>query len=78
MIRVIEENESALLGTCPTCLSKFTLEYNDIIYLHYHSDMQGVKCPVCHDDVATCDMERVPKRVIDKLLKESGSNGNNI
>lgn len=67
MIKIIEENWYALLGVCPYCLSKFTLEENDLIYLYSRSDTRGVKCPICFNDVTTCDIKRVPERQIKKL-----------
>ena len=69
MIKIIEENWFVLLGVCPYCLSKFTLEYSDLIYLHSHSDTQGVRCPICSNDVTTCDIKKVPEREIERLLK---------
>ena len=67
MIKIIEENWYALLGVCPYCLSKFTLEEDDLIYLYSRSDIQGVVCPVCSMNVTSCDIKRVPKKEIEKL-----------
>lgn len=74
MIRIIEENESVLLATCDACLSKFTLDINDIVYLEPHYCDRGVECPICKNKVYRHGMKRVAKREIDKLLKEGGSN----
>ncbi len=74
MIKIIEENWFVLLGVCPYCLSKFTLEYDDLIYLHSHSDIRGVSCPVCSNDVTTSDINKVPEREIKKILKDSDIN----
>lgn len=69
MIKIIEENWFVLLGVCPYCLSKFTLEQDDLIYLHSHSDTRGVRCPICSNDVTTYDIKKVPEREIERLLK---------
>ena len=67
MIKIIEENDSVLLGICPNCLSKFTLEDDDLIYLYGRSDIRGVICPVCSNNVTTCDIKRVSKKEIERL-----------
>ena len=74
MIRVIEENEPVLLATCCECLSKFTLDMEDIVYLEPEYYDRGVKCPICKNKVYRNEIESVTKREIDKLLKEGGSN----
>ena len=70
MIKIIEENESVLLGVCPNCLSKFTVEDEDLIYLHIHSDIIGCHCPVCSDEVTTCDIQKVSVKEVEEI--ESG------
>ena len=67
MIKIIEENWYALLGIWPYCLSKFTLEENDLKYLYDRSDKLGVECPVCSNNVTTCDIKRVSKKEIERL-----------
>jgi len=76
MIKLLEENKAVILATCPNCLSKFTLEDNDIIYLYNRSDTRGVICPICGEKVTTCEMKNVTERKIKEMLK-GDSNENN-
>ena len=76
-MKIIEKNNSVLLGICPNCLSKFTLEVYELIYLYSYSDIRGVKCPVCSDEVTTSNIEKVSIREVKKII-ESNSKDSDI
>lgn len=72
-MKVIEENNSVLLGVCPNCLSKFTLEQHELIYLYSHSDTRGVNCPVCSDAVTTSNIGKISVREVEKIIKSNSN-----
>lgn len=74
MIKLIEENKSVLFATCPSCFSEFTLDNEDIIYLHSFSNIRGFICPICSDHVTTCEIEKISERKLQELIKVKTNN----
>ena len=72
MIRIIEKNEAFVLVTCPECLSKFTIEPEDIVYLPPSYKYKGVECPVCNNSIfdGFLDIKKITKKELDEMTKD--------